>query len=260
MAGAAVENGGEDKRAAEGGMNADESPYSEGDRVMIPLHSLIYEAKIEKSAFDSKNGWKYFVHYMGWNKKYDEWMPYASLKKFDDSVKLTKPRQQGAQQKKRKREVSDEDFENMCKVSLPTLMKNKLVEEWDAITRDGKLIDLPKTKEATVGQILAQFEELVESREPWPEICSGLKGYFNKTLKTMLLYPQEREQADKLLKGKTLPSDVYGAEHLVRLFLKLPAILPYTNLNEESLVALVARLQSIVTFIKEQAATLYDEL
>mmetsp|Transcript_8052 Transcript_8052/g.14978 ORF Transcript_8052/g.14978 Transcript_8052/m.14978 type:complete len:263 (+) Transcript_8052:64-852(+) len=260
MSGAGVVESGENQ-GFQDGKNPNLSPYSEGDRVLIPQHSLIYEAKIEKTMFESKLGWKYFVHYMGWNKKYDEWMQYASLKKFDESVKITKPtraNQGGGQQKKRRKTEVDEDYDIMVKIPLPTLLKNKLVAEWDAITREGKLIPLPK-KEYTVAQILEEFNDLVDRREPWPEITDGLRTYFNKTLKAMLLYPEERKQSEEVLKNGKLPQDVYGVEHLVRLFLKLPDILPFTNLDEESLVALVARLQSIVTFIKDNGNAFYTD-
>lgn len=91
------------------------------------------------------------------------------------------------------------------------------------------------------------------------QITDGLRTYFNKTLKAMLLYPEERKQSEEVLKNGKLPQDVYGVEHLVRLFLKLPDILPFTNLDEESLVALVARLQSIVTFIKDNGNAFYTD-
>ena len=74
--------------------------------------------QIEKATFDSKVGWKYFIHYVGWNKKYDEWLPYHSLKKFDESAKIAKPRRDtGAQQKKgsKKKVEEDEDYDNMVR-------------------------------------------------------------------------------------------------------------------------------------------------
>ena len=45
MASAAVENGDEGQIKADA-MNSSTSPYSEGDKVLIPQHSLIYEAKV----------------------------------------------------------------------------------------------------------------------------------------------------------------------------------------------------------------------
>ena len=47
-------------------------------------------------------------------------------------------------------------------------MKNRLVSEWDAITRENRLVPLPK--KYTVSKILAEFLDANEGREPWPEV------------------------------------------------------------------------------------------
>ena len=87
------------------------------------------------------------------------------------------------------------------------------------------------------------------------QITNGLKAYFDKTLRPMLLYPEENGQADALLgEGKVLPSAVYGGEHLLRLFVKLPDILPYTEMDEDSLETLTGRLGVILSDLKEKLA------
>jgi hypothetical protein len=62
----------------------------------------------------------------------------------------------------------------------------------------------------------AEFEDFV----------NGLVAYFDKALSHCLLFPSERAQARAALGGGALPSSVYGAEHLLRLFVKLPELLP----------------------------------
>ena len=91
------------------------------------------------------------------------------------------------------------------------------------------------------------------------KIVEGLQLYFDKTLKAMLLYPQEKKQGDEVLKNGKSPRNVYGVEHLVRLFVKLPDILPYTNFDEESLATLIARLTYILTFIKDNSSIFYTD-
>jgi mortality factor 4-like protein 1 len=258
MSSAAVENAADASQIKADAMNANASPYSEGDKVLISSSSLLYEAKVEKSAFETKGGWKYFIHYVGWNKKYDEWVPYQRLKKYDDNAKIHKPGRGSAQKNKKKKTDDDEDYDNMVKILLPTAMKNKLVGEWEAITRDNKLIPLPK--KYNVSKILAEFLDANEGREPWPEIVEGLELYFDKTLKSMLLYPQEKKQAENVLKNGKTPRKVYGVEHLIRLFVKLPEILPYTNFDEESLGTLTARLTYILAFIKDNSSAYYTEV
>merc|ERR1712071_505732 len=45
-----------------------------GDKIKVFWrHGQIYEAKIMKAGKDKKEG-KYYVHYQGWNQRYDEWI------------------------------------------------------------------------------------------------------------------------------------------------------------------------------------------
>jgi mortality factor 4-like protein 1 len=74
-------------------------------------------------------------------------------------------------------------------------------------------------------------------------VCAGLKAYFDRALRPVLLYKQEHAQADALLgeegagvvaragAGPLPPSEVYGAEHLLRLFVKLPELLPVGDMD-----------------------------
>jgi mortality factor 4-like protein 1 len=52
------------------------------------------------------------------------------------------------------------------------------------------------------------------------EVIAGLKLYFNKALGSMLLYKFERQQYADIRKKypKKEMSDIYGAEHLLRIF------------------------------------------
>ncbi|GFR44979.1 hypothetical protein Agub_g6289, partial [Astrephomene gubernaculifera] len=60
--------------------------FSIGERVFVPHVDRHYEAKILKAEFkrnvDWPEGqWYYFLHYSGWNKKYDEWVEATGLVK-----------------------------------------------------------------------------------------------------------------------------------------------------------------------------------
>ena len=67
------------------------------------------------------------------------------------------------------------------------------------------------------------------------QVCDGVRSYFNQALSAILLYKYERRQHRDLKEsedgkdgegGKPLaPADIYGAEHLLRLFVKLPELL-----------------------------------
>ena len=53
---------------------SEENPrFVEGERILCFHGPLIYEAKIQKVETKNKQT-KYFIHYHGWNKNWDEWV------------------------------------------------------------------------------------------------------------------------------------------------------------------------------------------
>lgn len=58
------------------------------------------------------------------------------------------------------------------------------------------------------------------------EILDGLKTYFDFTVRDHLLYGNEVSQFESVVEGSSLPpSAVYGPEHLLRLFVRMPHFL-----------------------------------
>lgn len=53
------------------------------------------------------------------------------------------------------------------------------------------------------------------------------------------------------------PSAVYGAEHLLRLFVKLPELLPHTGAPEEQLQLLLRRMDDLLAYMQHQAAKIF---
>jgi len=61
--------------------------FAEGERILCFHGPLIYEAKCIKTRVkDSKN--QYFVHYAGWNKNWDEFVPESRVLKYNDANML----------------------------------------------------------------------------------------------------------------------------------------------------------------------------
>ena len=52
----------------------------------MPHTDKYYEAKVLKSEYRGQGGWYYFLHYNGWNKKYDEWVEAVGLVKGDQAA------------------------------------------------------------------------------------------------------------------------------------------------------------------------------
>lgn len=75
------------------------------------------------------------------------------------------------------------------------------------------------------------------------ELTHGVRSYFDKCLSALLLYRSERVQAVAALSDGRSPAAVYGAEHLLRLMLKLPEIMPTAGMTQPQVGALSAKLQ-----------------
>ena len=116
---------------------------------------------------------------------------------------------------------------------VPDTLKAILVDDWENVTKNLSLVPLPS--KTPVNAILDTYfdEEKGKRRlgsaeaDLLEEVVAGVKEYFEKCLGRILLYRFEREQffeqrqlweaATGEYEGKG-PGDVYGAEHLCRLF------------------------------------------
>lgn len=73
----------------------------------------------------------------------------------------------------------------------------------------------------------------------------------------LLLYAEERVQADSFIADGTLPSSVYGAEHLLRLFVKLPEYLPIAGSTEEQYRLLQDKLHEVLDYLNDKSAEFF---
>ena len=136
-----------------------------------------------------------------------------------------------------------------------------------------------KEKGSTSALQLRRFEELLE----------GLRVYFDRALPLILLYRHERLQYDQFFSfpssssasapapapaasspsslpttlttnasssssssSNKRPSDVYGAEHLLRLFVRLPHLLALAPMAPAELTQVQAKLGEILKFLQKQ--------
>ena len=67
-----------------------------------------------------------------------------------------------------------------------------MIEDWERITRERKLVPLPRTGGATITELLDEFKSAKTRRTAherlYGEVCDGLRSYFNQALPTLLLY------------------------------------------------------------------------
>lgn len=155
------------------------------------------------------------------------------------------------------------------KLKISGFLKKQLIADWEAVTRQHKLVTLPRP--TTVHDLLTEFEQSKARQESSHQMCkevvNGLEQYFEKALGTVLLYrferPQFKSQQAKLAaaaSGDNQFSRIYGAEHLLRLFVKLPSLLSYTKLEAKEAVVLGSKLNDFIKWLdrKAQAGTLFQ--
>ena len=81
------------------------------------------------------------------------------------------------------------------------------------------------------------------------EVLDGLKTYFDFTVSDHLLYGPEVHQY-KMMMGKAAslpPSSIYGVEHLLRLFVRLPHFLSHAGIPSSTTQLLYCHFKVILT-------------
>ena len=168
-------------------------------------------------------------------------------------------------------EPSEQEETPSLRLELSASLKRELITGWERITREGKLLSLPRS--VTAAEVLRRFEEdakakarSAEQAALASECAAGLKAYFDGALRASLLYAEERAQAEAVLAGgerfdaggdegkKMEPSAVYGAEHLLRLFVKLPELLPLRDMDAAAAKAVQTKLAEVLRWMQRNAA------
>ncbi|XP_050266118.1 protein MRG2-like isoform X2 [Quercus robur] len=266
--------------------NIDSAPFSEGEKVLAFHSSLIYEAKVRKIEYRNRE-WRFFVHYLGWSKNWDEWVGLDRLLKFteenvqkqqalvqkqsiDKNTKQVRasqiiPKSPNTRAKKRKNDAASKEkgmipLDKLANIQIPPPLKKQLVDDCDFITHLGKLVKLPRAP--NVDEILKKYlgyrmKKDNSIADSVGEILKGLRCYFDKALPAILLYKSERRQYKEAISVDVSPSTVYGAEHLLRLFVKLPELLYYANIEEETLMELQQELVEFLKFLQKHRSAFF---
>ncbi|KAL6224875.1 hypothetical protein ACLB2K_003730 [Fragaria x ananassa] len=169
-----------------------------------------------------------------------------------------------AKGKKRKNDSGTEkesvNLEKLVKIQIPVSLRKQLVEDWEFVCEQDKLVNLPRSP--TVDDILQKYLDYRTKKDgkltdPVGEVLKGIRCYFDKALPLILLYKKERKQYHETVVGDVSPSTIYGAEHLLRLFVKLPELLAYVNIEEETLTRLQQQLIDLLKFLQKNQSTFF---
>ncbi|KAF4529002.1 hypothetical protein B566_EDAN017431 [Ephemera danica] len=279
--------------------------FQDGETVLCFHGPLIYQAKCLKTEFKDKT-YRYFIHYAGWNKNWDEWVPESRVLKYNEAniqkqVELQKA--QEAQQKskkaiktpRRKSEAPSKDKDSDSRASTPSIEKpavlpavaavvaaataaatnkSKTAPSTPASSSQDSSSDVPRKKRNRLDPAVETEEQFVTKVEvkvkipdelkPWEgavmEVTNGIREYFNVMLGTQLLYKFERPQyAEIMQQNQDVPMcQIYGAVHLLRLFVKLGSMLAYTPLDEKSIQMLLFHIQDFLRYMQKNMASLFS--
>ena len=141
------------------------------------------------------------------------------------------------------------------------------------MTKNLSLVPLPAKQ--PVNAILATYKDEQMSKrrvgsaeaDLLEEVIEGMKEYFDTTLGRILLYRFERQQYLEARtaweagkgewEGKNGPGDVYGAEHLCRLLVKMPELIAQTNMDTQSVNRLREELVKLTSWVAKRADSMF---
>ncbi|XVF15492.1 hypothetical protein REPUB_Repub09cG0158400 [Reevesia pubescens] len=157
-------------------------------------------------------------------------------------------------------EKDNSSMEKLVKIQIPSTLKKQLVDDWEFVTQQDKLVKLPRSP--NVDDIFKKYLEYRSKKDGTMtdsigEILNGIRCYFDKALPVMLLYKKERPQYQEVVLDDVSPSAIYGAEHLLRLFVKFPELLAYVNIEEETLSRLQQKLMDFLKFLQKNQSTFF---
>uniref|UniRef100_F6Z8L4 Mortality factor 4-like protein 1 n=1 Tax=Monodelphis domestica TaxID=13616 RepID=F6Z8L4_MONDO len=263
--------------------------FQEGERVLCFHGPLLYEAKCLKVAREDKQV-RYLIHYSGWNKNWDEWVPESRVLKYSEANLQRQRELQRANQEQQAAEgrgargaapgrrgasaLQQKNVETLfqnipraeLQVQIPAELKPLLVQDWELVTKQGRLVALPAAK--NVDSIL---EDYVRHRKAHggtgdhleyaaDEVAGGIRAYFNVMLGPQLLYERERPQHNRVLASHPdVPmSGLYGAPHLLRLFVRIGTALSYTPFDDKSLALLFGYLHDFLRYLASDPSAFFD--
>ncbi|XP_036616519.1 mortality factor 4-like protein 1 [Trichosurus vulpecula] len=150
-------------------------------------------------------------------------------------------------------------------VQIPAELKPLLVQDCDLVTKRRQLFSLPAKR--NVDSILEEYVTYKKARGEGDnteyaaeEMVAGIRAYFDVLLGTQLLYEFERPQYAEILAAHPgVPvSQLYGAPHLLRLFVRIGAALARSSFDERSLASLFNYLHDFLKYLAKNPSAFFN--
>lgn len=151
------------------------------------------------------------------------------------------------------------DFGEEIIVNIPDGLKTVLVDDFDYIDRQRKLVNIPARYPVDdfINDYFTHMKQNCTAKETIAveEVCRGLRDYFNCTLGSQLLYKFERVQYADVLKERqqgSSMSQLYSPVHLLRLLTRLGPMLSSVDINNDDLNKLLSDINHLVNYMEEK--------
>mmetsp|Transcript_30000 Transcript_30000/g.71480 ORF Transcript_30000/g.71480 Transcript_30000/m.71480 type:complete len:243 (-) Transcript_30000:40-768(-) len=230
---------------------------NEGDLVYVPVNGKLQDGKIVKP--EERQGVEgFFVRLVPGER--DEWFPASALQlqsAVDEQLRAHSGQgssgggRGGGRRANRGSEL---------KINLPDGLRWQLINDWEQVCKKGAGVPIPR--KPSVMEILYAFRDASRDEEGYTHngLVNSLQVYFDESLFGMLLYPGELElfEADGGQRwfGKA-PSTIFGAEHLLRLVVKMPELLSATEVTDMQLGIVQSQLHDLVSFLANNQAAYF---
>lgn len=181
----------------------------------------------------------------------------VSERKRNNPLKLLPEAGRRDQPRTRKRNKGDDTIDckngNQITLFFSPGLKEKLTKDRDLITLKNNFVKIPAkyTCEMIFKEFLLnekQENSVYLNNGVTLDMISGLRTYFNHRFTVEILYKEELPQV-KNLAGKTVFTEIYGSEHLLRLLSCIGKLISPHEFDDHGFIILQNHFQRLLDFI-----------